>query len=664
MRCVMASQAITYKAGDAVAFMPLLVGLKLDGNNDLGLTEPLFRYKPPNADIFQQSWKVQQSNAITLAWARKAMKIAGASAVHAQTKENTHEYKGIDGIRVKDSISNSYVAVLGKIQEIENRIKAKLEDSKVRTAILKNAQDMREDTATVVGLQIRKQLELGTAHAEALVHLLENGKAVERRLSNVFSVSVSDSGGFSGARSFESFWAGTIEPNVLPPAFGTEVQNQEQIELDKFRSILTMYSKLYAGVLPKLSSKTFQTSIRTAFIAAKSVPDDAHRDRIMKRVEEKIDEYLWNVLIERFEILDSIVSTFFSYIGSTRNSHSTIVQKFMPNAILFCISPLFKYFIPSEKAPRAICSFFNDHSAAFRATLKTMFDTGLTVEALSTDCRHDMRSQLDAKLLVGKKFITDGHYNDDKNNNFKQLSVFIGGCLTGQGNKINELRDLCTEKGVSDLKLQNEISVNRATGDDLIVLNAIRALTKDSDIVAEQVAKRIVYSSLLRNSNAYFKFHYKVYNYDSRPEISYFKAAKSPLGLFETVQAEPKAGNAAEPKAGNAAEPKPGNAGEIESNKSDLKFDPLTITDILDTDKAIPVAIESAMNLRPGFSPLPPKKTTPPPQTPRASKIRPASAVDKSRKTGDTKTRPATANNTKGRSGDKPKGKKKKSTPP
>ena len=648
----MASQ-VTYKAGDAVAIMPLLVGLKLDGNNALGLTEPLFRYKPPRADISQQSWKLQQSNANTLALARKAMKIAVTGVRYAQTKINTYGYKGADGARGNTTISNSYVAVLGKIQEIEDLIKAKLEVVKVRTAILKNAQDMREDTAAIVGLQIRKQLEpeTETARAAVLLHLVANGQAVEKRLSDVFSVSVCDSGGFSGARSFDSFWTGAIVPTSLPASFGTAVQGQEAIELDKFISILTMYSTLYASVMGKLSTAKFQTDIHAAFTTTKGVPDDANKDKIMDRVDEKIDAYLWNVLIERFEILDSIVSTFFSYIGSTRNSHSTIVQKFMPNAILFCLSPLFKCYTPKDPAPKAICSFFIEHSVAFRANLKTMFGDGLTVEVLSPECRHDLRTQLDDKLLVGNKFITDAHYNDDKNNNFKQLSVFIGVCLTGQGNKVNELRDLCTDKGIGDFKPQNEISVNRATGDDLIVLNAIRVFMKDCDTVAENVAKRIVYSSLLRNSNAYFKFHYSKYNYNSRPEIAYFKAAKSPLGLFETTPSSVK-----------------DESKDVEQGDADLKIIPSTIADILNMKKNLPSHIESAMNLRLEFSPLPPKKTTQPPQTPRApNTARPTSAkpaTPRTPKAGNTprtpkagaKARPASAPA-------KSNGKKKKQTP-
>ena len=128
VRCVMASQAITYKAGDAVAFMPLIVGLKFDGSNDLGLIEPLLRYKPPRANVLNQSWHLHHTD--TLALARKAMTLAHTGPQFAQQKATDYQYKDATGERHKDAKhpSNGYVAVLGKVREIEALITKKLSE--------------------------------------------------------------------------------------------------------------------------------------------------------------------------------------------------------------------------------------------------------------------------------------------------------------------------------------------------------------------------------------------------------------------------------------------------------------------------------------------------------------------------------------------------------
>ncbi len=237
-------------------------------------------------------------------------------------------------------------------------------------------------------------------------------------------------------------------------------------------------------------------------------------------------------------------------------------------------------------------SFFADHSAAFRAILTAMFGEGLTTVELSDDCRLAMRTALDKRLLSdGSQFLSGPSFNDiGNNNNFMQLSAFVVTCL-GQGNKVNELKELC--KGAAEVKSQNEISVDRKPGDSSIVLNAIHTFTKDCNVLAEEAAKKIVYLSLLTKGSLYFKFHYKEYDWNSRPEIAYFKAVNNPLGLFETLHA---AVPAAQPEDG-ASTPKK------EKLVSAFRIEPLAVTEVLKQATDLTAAISGAMNLRPGFSP-------------------------------------------------------------
>jgi hypothetical protein len=646
VRCVMASQVITYKAGDAVAFMPLLVGLKLDGNNDLGLIEPLFRYNPPRASVINQSWKLHHAD--TLAMVRKAMQLAHTTPLFAQREVNKHLYRDdTTGKRHTDEarISNSYVAVLGKVREIEALIAKKIQVPEVNKMILANAQKMRMDSVVTIRYKSKMTKE-ERARGSVSEFLQEKAKVIEKQMSSVFDVPGTGFGEWYANRAFDNFWTGYIASDANDEGYESEVVLQEGDEVTKFLKIIDMYKTLYTALETRLVSKNFRTTVHVAYFKAnEGVANDSHKDATEKVVDKMIDEYLWNVLLERFEILDSIVCTFFSLIGSTRNAPLNMVNKFMPNAILFCLSSVFKCVTPTEKIPTEICTFFSRYSMAFRSSLDTLFGTELKPIALTDDCRLKMRTKLDHRLFEAKNTLIPQNDTDEDTNNFKQIMVFLNTCLGAVKSATTELKELVTASVDKKNKLnqQNVISVHRKPGKESILLKAIHEYTAASDTLAITAAKTIVYLSLFTNSSAYAKFHYKKHDYSSQPEIAYFTSTHNPLGLHN--KATPKPGD--EPQGVEASTP-----------SSYQKVVPATMANVL--AGTLTQEILAAMELRSDFAPLPlqqAKKNPSQPQTPATPRKSKSSTSDKTSdkataatpRTPKAKARTASAKSTKGK---------------
>ena len=392
---------IKYDAKDAAALMPLLVGFKPPGrNNDLGIIEPLCTYRPPKADVLRQSWKIHNTEALDAVTA--AMKKCGTNCLFALNFDNktflqppvTVKNSGSDQPAAETKYKNNYISVLGRIKRIEECIKTLLNTEEKRSTIASNAAELRLGTIRAL------QAKLKMADKDAVKYtmsefMLNNSVATEEHLRKIFDIPNPNSRPWSGVGVFDQFWTSIIEPatgdeDATEKAYKVLAVEQEKNEIQSFTRIIDLHNSVYDLFISNISKET-QSAIEDKYLYLLyegSVPANTKIISDKQRAANLFDKYLWNVILERFEILDSTLSTFFSLICATRNIHVPLVKKLMHNAIFYCCYPLFSCVTKpaspagasqNEKDIKDILVVLSEHSQTFKVFLEQIFkiDSGI-----------------------------------------------------------------------------------------------------------------------------------------------------------------------------------------------------------------------------------------------------------------------------------------------
>ena len=592
----------TYKAGDAVAFWPLLGGFKPAGSSDLGLIEPLCGYRPPQADVLRQSWKLHNTEVLDVAMA--AMAVCATNPLFAQRKVNTKTYKKA-GARsaTPTDLSNSYAAVLGRVGDIEGMIATAI-STENKTQIASNAKDLRED---VISTLKAKQSLVGTLTALSVASsfVKDNCVATDKQMSSIFDVSGDGFEAWGGSFVLSEFWKTVISEPLEKRAveYSNLLAAQELNEITRFADLIPTYQAAYASLITELAKPAFSGSVHSAYFVLENGADGLEENTNAKRnkagADKMINEYLWNVLVERFEILDSIVGTFFSMVSSTRNVHLPLVQRFMSGAILYCLVPMFTCVDNPRGPARVVLDFFSTHNTKFKSALTAMF-SGFRVPALTSQCRAEMKRHLFDRIVHpsdGKMVMLGPRAEDsEKTSNYQALAASVDGSLVSIAD-IKHLKTLIPQKVSGQHRL---LLIDRTPGRRLNLLKAIRATTVAANTEAEKAAKGIAYRALFTNGIAYAKLHYSQYEVNARPETAYFTATSNPLSIVAAAA-----------------------AGSSPPTASNQRVAPLA-------DKAALTAdLLAALDLKPDFVPFRVKKTPKQPQAPKPPPSRPKSAGGK-----------------------------------
>jgi hypothetical protein len=609
----MASEKIKYKAEDAVAFIPLIVGLRQAGSFDQGLLQPLCTYKPPNADVSQQCWRLRNAEMYSVVYA--AMKKCNAGVQYSLNNPDLVEKSSVTAGGTKDQNRNYFFVAWDRISSIEASIKVEL--GRVIAAdgnhAARNACSVR--TCALEALKSRlKLIGEDSSFATMFNFIKQNCTENEKQMNRLFGMSGVSTDAWAGLNKFGSFWDTYVKQldDAKTKNYADLVLNNEKAAMQNFLKIIDCYAQIHTALKDKLTEKFDNSVIQKYF-----TPDDAKDTKRAvkeKEVSDIVDGYLWNALRERLEVLDSIVCTFFSIICCSRSDHYSISKKFMDNAIVFCLAPFFSALKPSKTkssedsdsvTKNTIIDFFKRHSGEFKTLLGKLFPrkvpddgkpTGLAskVPLISENDRCMISVRFSNQLLkvVDGKPVLVGPAPE----NTAKTELFTG-IETMMENAFRLVSDISLKTLVSKSTNHNDgvLKIHRDIGRRLEVLDIINGILKPLTPKAGATpaqpsacvlnAKKIAYYRIFSDSVTYGIFHFKMYEPTKFYEEGYFDKSKSPLSLSEKSR-----------MAGYTKE-KMGADAKIKYSR----VDPPTVADGVVTD--ISVAITTAIELGNNFNP-------------------------------------------------------------
>jgi hypothetical protein len=546
-------EKIKYDIGDSVAFMPLIVGLHRVGGYDMGLFEPLCRYQPPKADIRRQSWKLRNSKMYGIV--RAAAKKCNTGPLFA-FKEGVIEKnnKSLEG--GKESKYRCFFEVLWKAKKIEALISGEL--AKISGVITKNASTVR--TAALKELSYKLDFfRDGHAFDVAFNFLRDNSIENEKQMKSIFGFTGVNVGAWAGLNSFGKFWQEYVRVISEVAKYEAKVAQHELLMINSFTTIISQYHGMYDGLISKLSDK-FDETLVTAYFKEKQVPNDSKMEQKSRNAKEIIDEYLWNVIFERLEILDSIVDTFFSICCGSRREHIPLTRKFMDNAVVYCLEPIFKAVknppiknttvkhgekVDEQKIKRDneradIHLFFTSHSAQFKTLLSLMKDdSGIKgkVTPFSPKDLHSLRMSVSSCLMVAAeknthKLVGPKPKDDSKSELFSSLETFMT-------NLFKTVPDISLETLI-DKKSKNNadiMRIHRSPGIRSDIFVKMHALCSTGNASYDNY-KKIVYTNLFSDSVSYAMYHFKSFDDSVLVQNSYFRRINHPFSLSLTFKAD------------------------------------------------------------------------------------------------------------------------------
>ena len=558
MASTVMGEKVDYKIDDAVAYMPLIVGLHRVGSYDLGLFEPLCRYRPPKADIMRQSWGLRNSKTYGVVRAAVRKCNSGALfALSADAKDKKFPARGnsIAEVTTKD---NHFHSVIQRAKYIESMIMAELSAS--LNKIKANASTVR----TSAMKELRYKIEMfddDYAYNVAFDFLKKNSDANEVQMKNIFGFTGVNSPAWAGLNLFMNFWNSNVKAAPAEDSYKTKVEAQEEFSINSFLEIITAYHNAYNSLILNLPVK-LQENIQTAYFKGDHAFNDNRKDSKIKELADVVDKYLWNVIYERLEILDSIVHTYFSMCCTSKSAHIPLAKKFMENAILYCLAPIFSA-VPApptkyrssvqgedvseqkrkDDNDRAeIHEFFNRHTNEFKSALDIMFPTGGGDESkglksvltpLNADDRSKIKNRLSQHLLIAsngnRKFVGPKAGEDEKTEHFLRIEKFVVGLL----DTVSQMK-LEDKVGKANIIHNDEIiRIHRSKGMKLDILQIINASLKPNTECLKQV-KKIVYQNIYFDSVSYAAYHYKSFDSSITLQDSYFARISHPFSVSAT----------------------------------------------------------------------------------------------------------------------------------
>jgi len=524
------SGKIKYSAKDAAALMPLLVGFKPAGrNNDLGIIEPLCTYRPPKADVLRQSWKIH--NTETLDAVAAAMKKCGTSCLFALNFNNPDFTKA-----KRDVNKNNYLAVLGRVAVIESKIKEILEDKDISKTMTENAVDLRLGTINALQAKI-KFSNADDAKNIMQEFIINNSMATEANLRKILDLPNPNSRPWSGLGNFDTFWKDYILSSDNQTEYAKIAQLQEMNEINSFSKIMALQQLVYDTMYSKLN-KNSQAAVQASYLSKLydgNVPVNTKIEADKRQASNYFEKYLWNLILERFEILDSTLSTFFSLVCATRNVHVPLVNKLMQHAIFYCCYPLFSCVTKpvlqvdsstNNKAIKDILGVLSEHSDTFKLFLGSIFEGMKTlIIRLSDPEKNLLQTHIFERLLhrSGDRIVMLGPRVDSK----ERTPVYTA-IETLINKKLETVPSVNMKTYIQEIKKSTAGTLNvfRTSGGKANPVAAILEHLSSDDIIVNHV-KHIVYIRLYNDSISYGMFHFTK---DSDQALKkYFKAVNNPL---------------------------------------------------------------------------------------------------------------------------------------
>ena len=530
---------VKYLFTDSVAILPLAVGFKPAAGSLFPLLEPFTEYKSPRASILTQTWRPYNHDVYSeLDAAIKFCKLTMRKAVESKPFS-------VGKIDSYDT-SNAYVMVLDAIQGVETQIFEsikKLGLAPTAGGVPDNDSELLVKNATTHRMNVIDFFS-GTYQARTEIMrkaLLGNYNKTYKVMEKVFPTHSWKIGNWDGIEQFNDFWAkfgaSRSDPNGV--ILEGQLKAQELRQVHMILHIMNLNKELYAAVKTELIKATFVTDIETEI----SIHAYATAEQKKFDMNKELNEFLWNLLIERFEMLNSFVNSYFALVCNTRQCHFKMVEKFMKFAIHSCMEPIFRVNLATIAQDGKLTEYENEMnrcretmgsmSTAFKTCSAAFIDTKVKAKlgplspAEETVNRNNVLNSLAADLDRW-----DGRLMEEKVDSEDLLCVSIA----------NAFKD--SFSSCETITLSAKVKQN---GRNFKVLNVIR--TKDSEQqfkltrlarvalkVTDQAAvfaETVAYYQIFCNTTAFGFFHFKEFNLTYL--FKYFSEASHPLFLNKPI---------------------------------------------------------------------------------------------------------------------------------
>lgn len=381
-------------------------------------------------------------------------------------------------------------------------------------------------------------------------------------MRKIFGFTGVNSSAWAGLDLFNKFWAGHVKTASQLTDYETKVQSQEEFLINSFLQIIPTYHTIYDDLKSNLKLDIEKT-VQEQYFTQDKACDDSRKESKVRDVAEIIDKYLWNLIFERLEILDSIVHTYFSIICVSRSAHIPLAIKFMQNAIMYCLAPIFaavptpptKYKInenmneqekknTNERAE--IHEFFTRHTTEFKSALDKMFtptgnsESGLhkSIKKFELDDKTALKNSFSSNIMVAKggggerTLVGPKAQKDAETEYFKKIEKFVT-------DHLESVSQIDLEKKIDkNTKLYDgTIRVHRSKGMKLDILNKINGILKPENSSILSNVKKIVYQNIYFDSVSYATFHYKTYDSSLMLPENYLRRIFHPFSLSLNAKA-------------------------------------------------------------------------------------------------------------------------------
>lgn len=516
---------------DSVALVPLVVGFKPSSSRLFPLLEPFTEFKSPNASVLDQCWKPY--NSAVYSDVQAAMKLCGVDMLTAIS----NEYASVDKKDDPNSATNktALAKVFSKIAEIESKIIALMGNSDHKEMIKKNAKAHREDILNF----------FSGIYSDDVVPLREimqkDAQKTFSTMQRYFKATAWNYTNWNGVDDFNQFWNEKVVKR--DSKLGDRLMSQEGRLVDMFDHILNLNSEFYKNVQASINKNNLLDECRKL----KVIANDAKKIENDNKVNSAIKDYFWALLVERFEMLNSMVSTYFALICNTRKLHNAIVERFMGYAIHACVSPIFSCKVqvesdssgPLKERDQKIngcLTFYKNIDSSFNSCIGTFFDSSIQTTMVK-DLNQTERSE--NRMNVSESMDKKSGDVDLIEKKSSELCLFLKikkifeemfrGC---ENKKTSDFLSNNTKKSISNLRVVRDVPGANIKSS---IFKGIRTTVINLDTQAQTLAKTIAYYKIYYNVPAFGFFHFK--DFDKNTLIKQWQLTENPLIMTQSLSA-------------------------------------------------------------------------------------------------------------------------------
>ena len=343
------------EAKDAVALIPLLHGMfKLNKTNVLPIQRPLIGLQLPKTN--KAGWNLRVNKAVAVVVKHmKELKINFYDSIrrHADGKVPLAEVLGeVD--RIDEQLLKSLVLL--KESLIANAVD-------VRVEILKAVFERIKTSNVVEGLppaaalggdepaeRTTQPTELSVKLASRLQQEWCKGLQDLRNLPLVFTESFNTQEKWSGLAGDDAqqFWTSRMETPTLYAQYGERARAQETYQVDAMIASIRLQQLYYKKLIAVLNDNGFESNLFNTI--NKSQRNMSEEDAVKlvlgtdeeKEWKERANSFFQNVLVERFEILQSNIYSFLTAYAGRGKAAQEQAQSTMLMAVRSTVWPLFE----------------------------------------------------------------------------------------------------------------------------------------------------------------------------------------------------------------------------------------------------------------------------------------------------------------------------------